>query len=324
MASCNTLLVMKDLVLVQHEPGVVLAKSPNELDTTTIYRISRPYWRKTPSEPGVYILLGESDGQLAVYVGMSQTDMRRRISQHHVTPEKNWFGTLYAIPMSVACVQPVEADLLRQFETARGARVMNATPEERWVAAGNRAAEALINTLIPWLEILLGTEVVIGIDEHTAPEGGEVRSGNWTEEQWLQAIEQNHPSSGAAMTALLAHWHAIGRRMEFGAGKTQAGAFACIDAQGTSYWLLSVYSKTAVEINFQWLARRPITDAIEVRRELAARLNRIPGITVDDEQLERRPSFPIAVLVDESTRAQVLEVEAWLANLVLDNTGASS
>ena len=59
-------------------------------------------------------------------------------------------------------------------------------------------------------------------------------------------------------------------------------------------------------------------------RDLAARLNRIPGITVTDEQLERRPSFPIAVLVDESTRVQVLEVEAWLANLVLDNTGASS
>jgi hypothetical protein len=316
VALCNTLPRMKDLILTQHESGVVVARSPNDLDTTAIYRISRPYWHKTPSVAGVYILFGESDGQPTVYVGMSQTDMRRRIGQHHVTPAKDWFGTLFAIPMSVSQVQAVEADLLNQFQAAGFARVVNALPEDRWVAVGDRAAEALVATLIPWLEILLGTEVVIGVEERVAPAAGEARSGSWTEQRWLDAIQQNHPGSGPAMSALLACWHAAGRRVEFGAGKTQAGAFACIDAQGTSYWLLSVYSKTAVEINFQWLARRPITDEIEVRREIAARLNRIPGVVVAEDQLERRPSFPLAILINEETRAQMLEVEAWLAELV--------
>ena len=309
---------MSSLVLTRELPGVVRGKSTNPMDATTILRISRPYWKQTPTESGVYILLGEFEGELTVYVGMSTTDMRSRIAQHHVTAEKNWFGTLYAIPMNVALVQGLEAELISLFAAAGFARVANKTGEAKWVASDNLGVAAVLSTLTPWLEVLLGTEVVYGIEvEVESPAGfaGSARPA-WTRERWLDWVTESGPAgTRERMEELMATWEADGRRLVFGTGTSAAGLFPMVDCESGHYWLLAVYDRT-VEIVFQWLALRPVTDSIDVRQAIAERLNAIDGIEIAPHQLDRRPSFPIELLLAPDTGNQILEVDAWLADLL--------
>ena len=309
---------MSQLVLTRESAGVVRAKSSNPMDSTTILRISRPYWQHTPTESGVYILLGEHDGNPTVYVGMSTTDMRSRIAQHHVTPEKNWFGTLYAIPLNVALVQGIEAELIRTFTDADFAQVANRASENKWIASDNLAVSAVLETLVPWLEVLLGTEVVYGVELDVVSTTNDEKKSRppWTQDEWLDWVENSGPAGmRPRMEQLISEWKLAGRRLSFGNGAKSAALFPVIDAGTVNYWLFGVYDRN-VELHFQSLARRPLTDSIELREEIADRLSTIDGVLVSSDQLERRPSFPVEVLLDARTGDQLLAVEAWLAELV--------
>src|SRR4051794_29360429 len=91
---------MAGLLISREVVGVATARSVDPFDTLVVYRIERAHWKQTPDEAGVYLLYGASaEGELTVYVGMSRTSMRSRIASHHVNAKKNWFGTLFAVPV---------------------------------------------------------------------------------------------------------------------------------------------------------------------------------------------------------------------------------
>jgi hypothetical protein len=95
-----------DLLISRVAPGVAAVRSVDPFDMLEIYRIDRGRWQHTPERPGVFLLHGVTpQGKLTVYVGMSTTNMRSRIRSHHVSPGKNWFGVLFAVPVaSPLCV----------------------------------------------------------------------------------------------------------------------------------------------------------------------------------------------------------------------------
>ena len=67
-----------------------------------------------------------------------------------------------------------------------------------------------------------------------------------------------------------------------------------------------------MEIQFQWLQSRPPFDDVGRRKDLLNRLNAIPGITLPQDSLGRRPSFPLAVLKRREVREQFIEVLDWV------------
>lgn len=98
---------MADLLITRVAPGVAAAKSVDPFDTLEIYRIDRARWQQTPERLGVYLLYGvTADGKLTVYIGMSTANMRSRIRSHHVSPGKNWFGVLFAVPVTSPLLCP--------------------------------------------------------------------------------------------------------------------------------------------------------------------------------------------------------------------------
>lgn len=148
---------MTDLLVSRSTPGSLVITTTDAYSHFHMHRVDRSLWQETPAEAGVYLLWGYVDGQATVYVGMSTTDMRARIKSHHVSPRKNWFGDVFAIPTDASLVQPVEAELIRLVREAGVVAIIdNRAAEERWLDATNPQVAPAVRQITTVLEMLIG------------------------------------------------------------------------------------------------------------------------------------------------------------------------
>ena len=148
---------MADLLVSRATPGSLEITTTDAYSHFQMHRVDRSAWQETPDAAGIYILWGYVDGQATVYVGMSTTDMRSRIKTHHVSPRKNWFGDVFAIPTDASLVQPVEAELIRLVREAGVVSIIdNRAAEERWLDATNPQVAPAVRQITTVLEMLIG------------------------------------------------------------------------------------------------------------------------------------------------------------------------
>jgi hypothetical protein len=158
---------MADLLISRVAPGVAAISSVDPFDRLVIYRIDRSRWQHTPEQPGVYLLYGVSaDGKLTVYIGMSTTNMRNRIHSHHVNPTKNWFGVLFAVPVSSPLLCPaIEAELIGQVTEAGVVDVIaNHAKERRHRDVGDVHIEPAVEKIRDGLQLVLGSDIFTPVD----------------------------------------------------------------------------------------------------------------------------------------------------------------
>ena len=121
------------------------------------------------------------------------------------------------------------------------------------------------------------------------------------------------PDVVRATQALIDEWTAIGGDLVWGGG-TDTSCFLVtwdesVDADWR--WALVLYPLSGrAEVVFQHMARRPPFDDVALRRELLHRFNAIPGVDLPEDSLNRRPSFPLQLIVGDEGR-QVLDVLLW-------------
>jgi hypothetical protein len=152
---------MADLLISRVSPGILTATSTDPYSTLAVHRIERSAWREAPNESGVYLLFGFVNDRPAAYVGMSTTSILDRIRIHHVTPGKDWFGTLFAVPIgsSVLC-QPVEAEMIRRIREAGVVDfVDNRSLPTAFLDADDVHIEPAVGAITEALEILLGSDI---------------------------------------------------------------------------------------------------------------------------------------------------------------------
>jgi hypothetical protein len=153
---------MADLLISRVSPGVTAVTSVDPFDILTIYRIDRPRWHETPEQPGIYLLYGvNTEGKLTVYIGMSTTNMRSRIRTHHVNPKKNWFGSLFAVPVANPLLCPgIEAELIGQVTEAEVVDLIaNEASEARNRDAGDVHVEPAVEKIREGLQLVLGSDI---------------------------------------------------------------------------------------------------------------------------------------------------------------------
>jgi hypothetical protein len=82
----------------------------------------------------------------------------------------------------------------------------------------------------------------------------------------------------------------------FGRGKKDGAWLAGYQETPRYFWPFVLYTYGRVEIQFQHIAKRPPFDDRDLRNELRLKLNTIPGVSIPDETLERRPSIDLLAI----------------------------
>ena len=126
-------------------------------------------------------------------------------------------------------------------------------------------------------------------------------------------LENRSPDVVRATQALIDAWTAVGGGLVWGGG-TDTSCFLLTwdeSVDGPWRWALVLYPISGrAEVVFQHMARRPPFDDVNLRRELLYRFNAIPGVDLPEDSLNRRPGFPLQVLLDDGGR-RVFEVLLW-------------
>ncbi|MFJ6022592.1 DUF262 domain-containing protein [Nocardiopsis alba] len=125
--------------------------------------------------------------------------------------------------------------------------------------------------------------------------------------------ENQTPEVARATLRAIDDWTSLGGSLIWGGGTDTSCFLMAWDASVSKHerWALVLYPAVGrAEVVFQHLARRAPFDDMALRRELLNRLNEIPGIGLPEDSLNRRPSFPLDVLADESGQ-RVHQVLSW-------------
>lgn len=162
---------MSDLLITRVSPGVAVTTTTDPFSSLEIHRIDRGAWKAAPTSPGVYLLYGFVEGEAAVYVGMSTTSIRDRISHHHISPKKNWFGTLFAVPLQSAMhCQAIEAEMIRRVSEAGVVGIIdNQASESRFLDVDDVHVPPALDAITGALELLLGSDIFSPGDEEGEP-----------------------------------------------------------------------------------------------------------------------------------------------------------
>jgi len=92
--------------------------------------------------------------------------------------------------------------------------------------------------------------------------------------------------------------------------------FPVWDSNGMGYCPLSLSSTGTIALQFQYLVARPPFDADAKRDEFRERLNEISKLNLGSHVLRRRPSFPLALLVEPAQLDRFYsEIEWFLAQM---------
>lgn len=136
--------------------------------------------------------------------------------------------------------------------------------------------------------------------------------GPWTEDRFFEVLAaKNGPVAADAVRAVAEWSRANGARLAFGRGVQDGSLYPIWDREGRWYNPAIFYTYGSVEIPFQYLKERPPFDSEDLRRELLARLNRIPGVSLPESRLAARPSIRLEMLLDGGSRQIFFEAMDW-------------
>ena len=142
----------------------------------------------------------------------------------------------------------------------------------------------------------------------------------WDHDSFLEDVEK---VGGGDLRALaervMADFSAMGCRVWFGRGRTHSSIVLTYDGARASTQLFSVYPwKKTVFAELYFKHYKAPFDTPERRRPLKERFERVLGLTIPEQKLQGRPSFPFEKLADE----QVYQAFLGVMQTILDGIKA--
>ncbi len=146
------------------------------------------------------------------------------------------------------------------------------------------------------------------------PLGG---AAKWDEASFMRALTVQRGAEVAQVAQALLSW--AGRTCTYvwwGKGKA-VGSFVPVLVLGrTKHQLFAVCTDGTIHFYFQFYAYEPPFDDEERRLELLKRLNRIQGISLPQDAINRQPPASLEVLADASALRGLLAVLDWMVSEV--------
>lgn len=127
-------------------------------------------------------------------------------------------------------------------------------------------------------------------------------SKNWNEQSFLEKLEITTSQNEATVAKNLFTWgRNLDLRLWWGKGANNGSCYFQLDHKDNSHYSFSIWTNNRVEIQFYYLANRPIYDSEEKRNQIRLNLNQIQGVEIQHNTITRLPNFPITALTNEES-----------------------
>jgi hypothetical protein len=131
----------------------------------------------------------------------------------------------------------------------------------------------------------------------------------WDELSFFQHLAERCSSVEVTVARRILEW--ARPRTEYvwwGKGRRLGSFIPVYMHDGTNHPMFAVWTSGSIEIYFYWYARRRPFDDEAKRLELLEQLNTIPGVSLPVDSIDRRPSIPLKVFVEERNLHQLFSV----------------
>lgn len=149
--------------------------------------------------------------------------------------------------------------------------------------------------------------------------GASAPADNWTEPEFLSHVGQTHGEQAArAASAIVDGCKGVG-------GNVSGGAYSLIlswplvegaSVKRNAEWVWPFYILDSGSVAVVWQFIKPPFDQDAKRKDLLARLNAIPGVTLAPDAIRGRPTFPLTALAAPGNVTRFLEVGSWVRDEV--------
>lgn len=140
----------------------------------------------------------------------------------------------------------------------------------------------------------------------------------WAEESFFADLEKRTSPDAVAAARRILDWgrkHAY--RIAWGNGKRDGSFIPVLEGpDGTPHYPIAIYSYGRVEIQFQYLKYKTPFDDAATRREFLDLLNRIPGVQLPADSIDRRPSIALVDLKPEAAWTGLEAALSWCVKKV--------
>ena len=119
----------------------------------------------------------------------------------------------------------------------------------------------------------------------------------WTKQTILAAIEERVGQQIAETANIIMTWTETHiDRIDYGSGFRNGSYIPFLKIEDDGFWSYVIWSSGIVEIQFQYIKNQVHNGGLERRTELLNRLNSIKGVYLENNRIDKRPSFPLSVL----------------------------
>ena len=144
----------------------------------------------------------------------------------------------------------------------------------------------------------------------------------WTEDRFFRELEVRNDSTAVTVARRLLDWAvAHNASLDYGSGTQSGSIFVVFSHKGTSTWPIALWTYGTIEIQFQHILKGPAFGPEERRRELQRRLNGIPGVSIGDEGLNRRPNIRMTLLSDSQSMKVFIDTLDWVVSRSTQHLG---
>ena len=146
----------------------------------------------------------------------------------------------------------------------------------------------------------------------------------WDEASFFADLTERKGEQVAEVARSLLDWAKQRKlRVAWGKGKSDGSFYPMLDHDGRTDWTISVWTYGRVDVQFQFLQQSLPFAGEEARRDLLQKLNAIPGVSLPDSAITKRPTIPLEGFLDARARGQFIGVLDWIVDRHLGRVGES-
>lgn len=139
----------------------------------------------------------------------------------------------------------------------------------------------------------------------------------WDEQSFMHEMQRRHGEMEVRVAQQLLDWARTRElRVWWGKGKRYGSFLPVVERVGQAHTVIAVWTYGTVEVQFQHMISRPPFDQEDMRRQFLERLNTIAGLSLAENQIGRRPSFPLGALADGVNFQRCIDALDWFVDQV--------